>query len=33
MNRKRKQQDMEEECELLQERITFLKSRLEEMAV
>jgi len=31
MNRKRKQQDMEEECELLQERNTFLKSRLEEI--
>jgi len=31
MNRKRKQQDMEEECELLQERNTFLKTRLEEM--
>jgi len=31
MNRKRKQQDMEEECELLQERNVFLKSRLEEM--
>eukprot|EP00090_Calanus_glacialis_P039639 TRINITY_DN68_c0_g1_i1.p1 TRINITY_DN68_c0_g1~~TRINITY_DN68_c0_g1_i1.p1 ORF type:complete len:322 (-),score=108.44 TRINITY_DN68_c0_g1_i1:80-1045(-) len=31
MNRKRKQQDAEEEYELLQERNTFLKSRLEEM--
>ena len=31
MNRKRKQQDAEEEFELLQERNTFLKSRLEEM--
>jgi len=31
INRKRKQQDMEEECELLQERNTFLKSRLEEI--
>ena len=31
INRKRKQGDMEEECELLQERNVFLKSRLEEM--
>jgi len=31
MNRKRKQQDAEEVFELLQERNTFLKSRLEEM--
>eukprot|EP00091_Calanus_sinicus_P007692 TRINITY_DN1887_c0_g2_i2.p1 TRINITY_DN1887_c0_g2~~TRINITY_DN1887_c0_g2_i2.p1 ORF type:complete len:294 (+),score=96.56 TRINITY_DN1887_c0_g2_i2:59-883(+) len=31
INRKRKQEDMEEECKLLQERNVFLKSRLEEM--
>jgi len=31
MNRKRKQQDMEEEVDLLQERNAFLKSRMEEM--
>merc|ERR1712088_1186250 len=31
LNRKRKQQDMEEECKLLEERNVFLKSRLEEM--
>jgi len=31
MNRKRKQEEAEEECELLQERNTFLKSRLAEM--
>merc|ERR1719315_534375 len=31
MNRKRKLADMEEEYELLQEKNTFLKSRLEEM--
>jgi len=30
-NRKRKQQDMEEECKLLEERNVFLKSRLEDM--
>merc|ERR1711909_83643 len=30
-NRKRKQQDMEEECKLLEERNIFLKSRLEDM--
>jgi len=30
-NRKRKQQDMEEECKILEERNFFLKSRLEEM--
>merc|ERR1712002_1251124 len=30
-NRKRKQQDMEEECKLLEERNAFLKSRLEDM--
>merc|ERR1719317_1320497 len=31
LNRKRKQEDMEEECKLLEERNVFLKSRLEEM--
>jgi len=31
LNRKRKQQDMEEECKLLEERNVFLKSRVEEM--
>merc|ERR1712153_180989 len=31
MNRKRKQEDMEEEVDLLQERNAFLKSRMEEM--
>jgi len=31
MNRKRKQEDMEEECKLLEERNVFLKSRLDEM--
>merc|ERR1712013_385950 len=30
-NRKRKQQDMEEECKFLEERNVFLKSRLEDM--
>jgi len=30
-NRKRKQQDMEEECKFLEERNAFLKSRLEDM--
>merc|ERR1712002_1060085 len=30
-NRKRKQQNMEEECKLLEERNAFLKSRLEDM--
>jgi len=30
-NRKRKQEDMEEECKLLEERNVFLKSRMEEM--
>merc|ERR1719320_1422363 len=32
-NRKRKQQDMEEECKLLEERNVFLKSRLEDMGM
>merc|ERR1712173_204259 len=31
LNRKRKQEDMEEECKLLEERNVFLRSRLEEM--
>jgi len=31
LNRKRKHQDMEEECKLLEERNVFLKTRLEEM--
>jgi len=31
LNRKRKQEDMEEECKLLEERNVFLKSRMEEM--
>merc|ERR1712088_147441 len=31
LNRKRKQEDMEEECKLLEERNVFLKFRLEEM--
>merc|ERR1712128_171025 len=31
MNRKRKQEDMEEEVDLLQERNAFLKSRMEEV--
>merc|ERR1712013_981914 len=30
-NRKRKQQDMEEECKFLEDRNVFLKSRLEDM--